>query len=345
MSSMMLAADAAMNAIADCGIDKNEIDGVALRRQQPDARWRTTSASRRSTSTARRSAARSFILHVRHAAAALALGYCNVRPGHAWARAATPAPTTRAAAGRRRRRRRRCQLDFGAQFEAPYGAFGPDHAVRDGRPPLHEGDRPHARAAGVGRRRPAQVGRTGNPRAMMRDLSHGRRRHGEPDGLLSDAPARVLPGHRRRRRDHPDDGRPRQGLPDEARLHPRAPASRSETPMVSRWRTSRRRRPSGSPAPRPSTRRRITHADVDHMMVYDAFAHLPIYALEDTRLRRPRRGGRLHRRGQHAPGGKLPLNTNGGGLCYTHTGMYGMFADAGVGAPAARRGAGTRYRT
>jgi acetyl-CoA acetyltransferase len=27
-----------------------------------------------------------------------------------------------------------------------------------------------------------------------------------------------------------------------------------------------------------------------------------------------------------APGGKFPINTNGGGLSYTHTGMYGMFA-------------------
>jgi acetyl-CoA acetyltransferase len=27
-----------------------------------------------------------------------------------------------------------------------------------------------------------------------------------------------------------------------------------------------------------------------------------------------------------APGGEFPLNTNGGGLSYTHTGMYGMFA-------------------
>ena len=27
-----------------------------------------------------------------------------------------------------------------------------------------------------------------------------------------------------------------------------------------------------------------------------------------------------------APGGELPINTNGGGLSYTHTGMYGMFA-------------------
>jgi acetyl-CoA acetyltransferase len=25
----------------------------------------------------------------------------------------------------------------------------------------------------------------------------------------------------------------------------------------------------------------ITHNDVDHLMIYDAFAHLPIYGLED----------------------------------------------------------------
>ena len=30
--------------------------------------------------------------------------------------------------------------------------------------------------------------------------------------------------------------------------------------------------------------------------------------------------------GNTEPGGSLPLNTNGGGLSYTHTGMYGMFA-------------------
>ena len=32
----------------------------------------------------------------------------------------------------------------------------------------------------------------------------------------------------------------------------------------------------------------IRHADVDHIMIYDAFAHLPIFALEDHGLRRPR---------------------------------------------------------
>ena len=30
--------------------------------------------------------------------------------------------------------------------------------------------------------------------------------------------------------------------------------------------------------------------------------------------------------GHTSPGGRLPMNTNGGGLSYTHTGMYGMFA-------------------
>ena len=40
------------------------------------------------------------------------------------------------------------------------------------------------------------------------------------------------------------------------------------------------------------------------------------------RARRPRSSGERNT----APGGKLPLNTNGGGLSYTHSGMYGMFA-------------------
>ena len=29
--------------------------------------------------------------------------------------------------------------------------------------------------------------------------------------------------------------------------------------------------------------------------------------------------------GRTAPGGPFPMNTNGGGLSYTHSGMYGMF--------------------
>jgi hypothetical protein len=34
----------------------------------------------------------------------------------------------------------------------------------------------------------------------------------------------------------------------------------------------------------------------------------------------------LHLEGNTRPGGKLPHNTNGGGLSYMHSGMYGMYA-------------------
>lgn len=70
----------------------------------------------------------------------------------------------------------------------------------------------------------------------------------------------------------------------------------------------------------------ITHADVDHLMVYDAFAHLPVYGLEDLGFVAPGEGGAFIAEGHTRPGGKLPLNTNGGGLSYMHSGMYGMFA-------------------
>lgn len=67
-------------------------------------------------------------------------------------------------------------------------------------------------------------------------------------------------------------------------------------------------------------------ADIDHLQVYDAFAHVPLYALEDLGFVGRGESGAFVAEGNTAPGGSLPLNTNGGGLSYTHTGMYGMFA-------------------
>ena len=40
----------------------------------------------------------------------------------------------------------------------------------------------------------------------------------------------------------------------------------------------------------------ITHKDVHHLMIYDAFAHLPIYGLADLGFVSRGRGRRLHRR-------------------------------------------------
>ena len=57
----------------------------------------------------------------------------------------------------------------------------------------------------------------------------------------------------------------------------------------------------------------ITHADVDHLMIYDAFAHLPLYGLEDLGFCKPGEAAAFIAGRNTAPGGKLPLNTNGGG--------------------------------
>jgi len=70
----------------------------------------------------------------------------------------------------------------------------------------------------------------------------------------------------------------------------------------------------------------IRHTDVDHLMVYDAFAHIPLYGLEDLGFVGRGEAKDFIREGHTAPGGKLPMNTNGGGLSYMHSGMYGMYA-------------------
>jgi len=70
----------------------------------------------------------------------------------------------------------------------------------------------------------------------------------------------------------------------------------------------------------------LTTGDIDHAMLYDAFAHFPLYALEDCGFVGRGESGGFIGDGHTRPGGRLPVNTNGGGLSYAHTGMYGMFA-------------------
>lgn len=70
----------------------------------------------------------------------------------------------------------------------------------------------------------------------------------------------------------------------------------------------------------------ISHDDVDHVMIYDAFAHLPLYGLEDLGFCKPGEAADFVGDRHTAPGGKLPVNTSGGGLSYMHSGMYGMYA-------------------
>lgn len=68
----------------------------------------------------------------------------------------------------------------------------------------------------------------------------------------------------------------------------------------------------------------ITHDDVDHLMIYDAFAHNPIFGLEGLGFVDYGDAGAFIAEGNTRPGGKLPMNTSGGGMSYAHTGAYGM---------------------
>jgi acetyl-CoA acetyltransferase len=69
----------------------------------------------------------------------------------------------------------------------------------------------------------------------------------------------------------------------------------------------------------------VTHSDFDHIMLYDAFTSGPPIMLESLGFARPGEGVTFFEEGKSTPGGSLPINTNGGGLSYTHSGMYGIF--------------------
>lgn len=65
--------------------------------------------------------------------------------------------------------------------------------------------------------------------------------------------------------------------------------------------------------------------DVDVVELYDSFTITVLLALEDLGFCGKGEGGGFVEDGRLGPGGALPANTNGGGLAYTHPGMYGIF--------------------
>jgi acetyl-CoA acetyltransferase len=69
----------------------------------------------------------------------------------------------------------------------------------------------------------------------------------------------------------------------------------------------------------------VSPGDFQHLMFYDAFTSGPPLMLEALGFCKPGEGVRFFEEGRSTPGGTLPINTNGGGLSYTHSGMYGIF--------------------
>lgn len=318
LSTIGLHADAARNAIKDAGLTAKDIDGVACAGQSPVAVAQylgITPTYVDGTSVG----GCSFMLHVRHAAAAIAAGMCEVvLVTHG------ESGKSRVGAG-----------GFGgmfdmsspqAQFEMPYGPTGPPTMF-----PL--GVLRYMKETGLTHEQLAMVAvvqrqwASQNPRAMMRDLITvddvldskmiAYPMHLLECCLVTDGGGALIVTSAERARS--------MDLPNKP-VYLIGSGESSETPMVSQmedFTTSKAFRVSGKKAFDTAG---ITHADVDHLMIYDAFAHLPIYGLEDLGFVGRGEAGAFISEGNTLPGGKLPLNTNGGGLSYTHTGMYGMFA-------------------
>jgi acetyl-CoA acetyltransferase len=70
----------------------------------------------------------------------------------------------------------------------------------------------------------------------------------------------------------------------------------------------------------------VSPEDVDVLMSYDSFTITALLHLEDLGFCKKGDGGPFAAQGTLGPGGERPaMNTNGGGLSFTHPGMYGMF--------------------
>jgi acetyl-CoA acetyltransferase len=69
----------------------------------------------------------------------------------------------------------------------------------------------------------------------------------------------------------------------------------------------------------------VSPSDVDVLEGYDSFTITSLLHLEDLGFCEKGEGGAFAADGNLGPGGSIPMNTQGGGLSYTHPGMFGMF--------------------
>jgi acetyl-CoA acetyltransferase len=313
MSMLGLQADAALNALADAGLTLADIDGLAC----AEPPWTLAAflglAPKWVDSTY--TGGCSFLVHLRHAAAAIAAGYCtNVLIVHGESGRSrvgmlpyASAPTT-----------------MENQFERPYWAWLP--AQKFTMPVAR-----YMKDCGVTEEDLANVAviqrewAAMNPRATLRELTSVDEVLASPMiawpfrklmcCLVTDGGGALVVTSAERAKDFPNRS-----------VYVIGTGESVEGPLVSMmedFRSSRAFRMSGASA---FAEAGIAHSEVDHLMVYDAFAHVPLYGLEDLGFCEKGEAKHFYRERLTAPGGKLPMNTNGGGLCYMHSGMYGMYA-------------------
>ncbi len=314
VSQIQLHADAALNALADAGLTNKDIDGVATAGHNPTevAHYLgITPTWVDGTSVG----GCSFMIHVRHAAAAIDAGLCST------------VLNTHGESGRHWVGRSGASVfpsQFQMQFEQPYGVTRPPTMFTI--PVLR-----YMKTYGVTEEQLAYVAvvqrewAAHHPRATFREPITtadvlGSKMICYPFRLLmcclvTDGGGALILTRADRANDFPTKP-----------VYVLGTGESVETPLVSQMKdltSSAAFRVSGKKAFEEAG---IGHADVDHLMVYDAFAHLPLYGLEDLGFVSKGEAADFIAERHTAPGGKLPLNTNGGGLSYMHSGMYGMYA-------------------
>jgi acetyl-CoA acetyltransferase len=314
VSQIQLHADAALNAMADCGLKPKDIDGVATAGETPVqiAHYLgITPTWVDGTSVG----GCSFMIHVRHAAAAIEAGLAKTI-------LVTHGESGRSRVGNPPRSVPPSSLN--GQFEQPFGPMGPPSLFPI--PVLR-----YMKTYGVTQEQLAMVSVVQrewagkNPRATFRDPITvedvlGSRMIAYPLRLLqcclvTDGGGALILTSADRAKDFPTKP-----------VYILGTGESVETPMVSQMESFTSSRAFSVAGPTAFREAGITHKDVDHLMIYDAFAHLPLFGLEDLGFVPRGEAGHFIAERNTALGGKLPLNTNGGGLSYMHSGMYGMYA-------------------
>ena len=320
MTPIMMHAQAARNALRDAGIDKSEVDGVFtagvgfMASTQLSEYLGIVPKYTDSTMTG----GSSFVIHVEHAAAAIAAGLCGVA-------LITHGETGFSARNRRGPRGGGFSFDAtlpAAQFEMPFGVGGaPSTYSMAAMRHMHEYGTTSEQLAevAVATRKWAQL----NPRAFMRDALTiddvlASRYVSYPFHifdccLVTDAGGAVVVVSAERAREFKN--KPVWVLGSgEASTHQSLLGMDDVTRTPARY--------SGKAAFEMAG---VTHRDIDVVEVYDSFTYTAMVTLEELGFCAKGEGGPFVSNQRTAPGGPFPMNTNGGGLSYTHPGMYGMF--------------------
>lgn len=318
MTPIMMQAQAVGNALADAGLRKSDVDAVFVADPSPMSGVQLCEylGIQPKYIDNTMTGGSSFVIHVEHAMAAINAGLCSV---------AVIAHGETGFSGRRRRGARMGGFDSSlpaAQFEVPFGIGGPPStyamaAMRH----MHEygTTSEHLAEIAVATRKWAQL----NPKAMMReplsieDVLSSRwiayPFHIYDCCLVTDAGGAVVIVGAERARDLRK--KPVWVLGSgEATTHLSLLGMPDLTQTPARYSGQRAFGMAG-----------VSRDDIDVVEVYDSFTYTALVTIEELGFCEKGEGGPFLANQRTAPGGDFPMNTNGGGLSYTHPGMYGMF--------------------